>query len=188
MNIKKVALILSIFAAAYGCTPKPKAGYLVPDSKGPAGYEAIAGSGVIQNESMRLAASQVRKGEETASLLAFLLEKDYVIMNLSIENLSDKDIIYKPNLTAIDNDAYDFLRPLDYTDLYDFGDMKGLDAIRHRFYDLDSTLKPGQQVKKLLIFRPLSKNVKKAVLRIDDLYIGTDYTRVLMPFVFKTEK
>jgi len=187
MKLKKTALIFAVLAAAYGCTPTPKTGYLVPDTRGPKGYEVVAGAGVVENEFARLSASQVRKGEETSPLLASLLEKNYIIMNLSIENLSDRDLIYKPNLTAIDNDAFDFIRPLDYTDIYGLGDMEGLEAIRHRFYDLDTTLRPGQQSKKLLIFRPLSKNVKKAVLRIDDLYIGTDYIRVTIPFVFKAE-
>ena len=188
MRLRHTALIIAIFAAAYGCQPKPKVGYLVPDSRGPAGYEAVDGSGVVKNESFRISARQVKKGEEKAAMLASLLEKDYIIIDLSIENLSSKDVIYKPNLTAIDNDAFDFIRPLDYTDMYDLGDMEGLEAIRHRFYDLDTTLRPGQQSKKLLIFRPLSKNVKKAVLRIDDLYVGTDYKRVTIPFVFKAEE
>lgn len=188
MKLKNIALIIFILAIAYGCKPAPKMGYLVPDAKGPKGYEVVAGSGVVSNEFVRLSASQVRKGEEREPLLASLLEKNYIIINLSIENLSDKTVIYKPHLTAIDNDAFDFMRPLDYTDMYDFGDMEGLDAVRHRFYDLDVTLRPGQQSKRLLIFRPLSKNVKKAVLRIDDLYVGTDYIKVAFPFVFKAEK
>ena len=187
MRLKNIILIFAIFAAAYGCKPTPKVGYFIPDSKGPKGYEVVAGSGVVENEFVRMTASQVRKNEETASLLSSLLEKNYIIIDLSIENLSDKTVIFKPNLTAINNDAYDFLRPLDYTDMYDFKDMEGLEAIKNRFYDLDTMLKPGQKSKKLLVFRPLSKNVKKAVLQIDDLYIGTDYIKITFPFVFKPE-
>lgn len=180
-----IALLVMI-ALACGCHPKPRAAmYLAPDEKGPAGYKAAAGAGVIENGHMKVAARQVRKGEEGSALLARLLEENFIIIDLVIQNTSDRTIIYKPNLTSLTNDAMDFLRPLDYTDLYDLGDFDALDEIRGRFYDLDVTLRPGQRSSRLLIFRPVSKNAKKAVLNIDDLYLGTDTLRLTFPFSFK---
>lgn len=181
-----VLAVLLVLLAAYGCHPKPRAAmYLAPDEKGPSDYKAVAGAGIIENSFIKIAARQVRTGEESSTLLAGLLERKFIIIDLAIENTSEKTIIYKPNLTSLTNDAMDFMRPLDYTDLYDFGDMDALDEIRGRFYDLDVTLRPGQRSSRLLIFRPVSKNAKKAALNIDDLYLGTDTLRLTLPFSFR---
>ncbi|MBW7956898.1 MAG: hypothetical protein H3C68_03285 [Deltaproteobacteria bacterium] len=185
-GFRMMAFLLVLLAVAYGCHPRPRAAmYLAPDEKGPMDYKAVAGAGIIENGYMKVAARQVRKGEEGSALLARLLEENFIIIDLVIQNTSEKTIIYKPNLTSLTNDAMDFLRPLDYTDLYDFGEFDALDEIRGRFYDLDVTLKPGQRSSRLLIFRPVSKNAKKAALNIDDFYLGTDTLRLTFPFSFK---
>ncbi|MBE7414234.1 MAG: hypothetical protein HS130_02955 [Deltaproteobacteria bacterium] len=82
----------------------------------------MAGAGIIENGQMKVAARQVRKGEEGSASLRGCQE-NFIIIDLVIRNTSDKSIIYKPNLTSLTNDAMDFLGPLDYTDLYDFEDL-----------------------------------------------------------------
>lgn len=185
-GLRVITLLIVAIAFACGCHPRPGAAvYLMPDERGPAGYKAEAGAGIIENGFLKVAARQVRKGEESPALLAKLLESNYIIMHLVIENTSEKTIIYKPNLTSLTNDAMDFLRPLDYTDLYEFDNADALDEISGRFYDLDVTLGPGQRSSRLLIFRPVSRNAKKAALNIDDLYLGTDTLRFTLPFSFR---
>jgi len=186
MRLRFLIMLLAVIMAA-GCQPKPRVGYLAPEAIGPKGYQVDAGSGVIDTSFIRMSARQVKKGEETSKLLSALVEKGYILIALSIENTSGKTVIYKPNLTVLTNDAFDFLRPLDYTDLYSLDDMEGLEEIKGRFYDLDVTLRPGQRTAKLLIFRALSKNVKKINLQIDDLYVGTEPIRLTFPFYFKPE-
>lgn len=190
MTSRLVNAFLAVISIAffYGCHPAPKAGFLVPDEPGPKGYRAEGGYGVFENKLIKITVSP-EKGPSTGSaLLAGLAEKDYVLIKLTIENLSVSRVIYRPNFTALTDDAFDYRKPLDYTDMYDFGDYEGLEAVKDRFHDLDSTLLPGEKTSKYLIFRPLSKNAAKASLEIKELYIGTETVQIKMPFILKPKE
>ncbi len=169
--------------------PKPKTALrLQPAEKGPEGYLKTGLEGVFQNKSLRVAASIIKDTEGGPGLIGELLGKKYVVIRLDIENRSSAKVIYNPTHTVLTNDALDYRKPLDYTDLYDIKGSSGereLAQLRGRFYDLTVTLLPGERSSRLLIFEPMSKGVKKAELSIKEIYIGTDTIRVSFPFEAK---
>lgn len=169
--------------------PKPKTELLLqPSDKGPEGYLKSGAEGVYQNKSLKITASIIRGANNAPALIGELLDKKYVIIRLDIENRSAGKVIYNPTYTVLSNDALDYRKPLDYTDLYDIKGSNGeneLAQLKGRFYDLTVTLLPGERSSRLLIFEPMSKDVKKAELTIKEIYVGTDTTRVSFPFEAK---
>lgn len=187
--MKKTRLLFVLFAAALSlasCQPKPgTAYYLVPDAAGLPGYSANGAESVFESKDIRAAARQVRKNDVSDQLLTSLLEKDYIILSMTLENRSGAKVIYKPNYTAVVNKV-DYLKPLDYTDLYELGE-EAVDNLKGKFFDLDVTLAPGAKTTGLLIFRPVSKDARTAVLEVRELYVGTDTTVFSLPFKMKSE-
>lgn len=186
MRIRKLAAAALAAAAIAGCQGEPGAGRLVPDDIGLPGHSVAGGAAVYDSASVKVAARQVPKGEETGKLLRALSEKDYVLVELAIENTSGKTVIFKPNHASLRGED-DFLRPLDYTDLYVMGDMEGLEEIKGSFYDLDVTLMPGDKASRLLIFKPLAKGMKRASIEINELYIGTEAVKLALPFSLRPQ-
>ncbi|OGP14205.1 MAG: hypothetical protein A2052_01565 [Deltaproteobacteria bacterium GWA2_54_12] len=183
--MKKTRILFLLLAAVLltSCHPKPKLAYLVPDTQGLAGYKARGSESIFENKALLASARQVRKGEVSNPFLASLLEKDFVIISMKIENRSVSKAIYKPNYTALVN-AVDYLKPLDYTDLYEL-DGEAADSLKGKFYDLDTTIPPGGSVAGLLIFTPVSKEAKKAAVQINEFYIGTQTMTFSLPFQLK---
>lgn len=165
------------------CQPKPRLAYLVPESQGAPGYKARGSESVFENKTLIASARQVRKGEVSNTFLTSLLEKDFIVISMTIENRSESKAIYKPNYTALTN-AIDYLKPLDYTDLYEL-DNEAADSLKGKFYDLDTTIPPGGSVAGLLIFTPVSKEAKKAAVQVNEFYIGTQTTAFTLPFQMK---
>jgi hypothetical protein len=180
--MKKTHILFLFLTVAMltSCHPKPKLAYLVPDTQGPAGYKARGSESVFENKALLASAKQVRKNEISNPFLASLLEKDFVVISMTIENRSALKAIYKPNYTALIN-AIDYLKPLDYTDLYELGG-EAADTLKGKFYDLDTVIPPGRSSTGLLIFTPVSKEAKKAAVRISDLYVGTETLTFSLPF------
>lgn len=183
--MKKTRILFLLLAAALltSCQPKPKLAYLVPEAQGLAGYRAKGSESVFENKTFVASARQVRKGEVSNPFLASLLEKDFVIISMTIENRSESKAIYKPNYTALVN-AVDYLKPLDYTDLYELGE-EAADSLKGRFYDLDAVIPPGGRSTGLLIFTPVSKEAKKAAVQIREFYVGTETMTFTLPFQMK---
>lgn len=201
------ALISAVFIfAAQGCVPRPEAKlFMYPDDKGSEGYSRKAEHGVFENKSIRVAVRKIGESDEGLSqeVIAHLLKKDYLIFRMEIENTSTKyRAIYNPSFTTFTDDEMGYGTPIDYTDLYDIAQdvweqgekdvdnrkalsMKGLKGL---FYDLSTTIPPGAKTSKLLIFKPISKDCKKAALTLSELYIGTEAIRVIFPFVFKPKE
>lgn len=184
----KPRLFIILLAALFisSCNGEPRLSYLVPDAAVYPGYSTRGAEGVLVDKSFTATARQVRK-EDAAHLpfLSSLLEKEFVVLSMTLENRSGQTIIYKPNYTALVNKV-DYLRALDYTDLYEI-DWDGAETLKGRFYDLDVTLAPGGKSTGLLIFRPVSKDAKSAALEVRELYIGTSTTAFSLPFKFKSE-
>ena len=177
---------------------------MYPDDKGPEGYSRKAGQGVFENRSIRVAVKKIGESDEgsTQEIIALLLKKDYLIFRMEIENTSTKyRAIYNPSFTTFAGDDMSHSAPIDYTELYEIAEnawekeekdgarkplsMKGLKGL---FYDLSTTVPPGGKTSKLLIFKPVSKDCKKAALALSEFYIGTDTISVVFPFVFKPKE
>ncbi|MBI2400851.1 MAG: hypothetical protein HYV23_07345, partial [Deltaproteobacteria bacterium] len=183
--MKKTRILLLLLAAVLltSCQPKPRLAYLVPEAQGFPGYKARGAESVYENKDLSASARQVRKGEISNPFLASLLEKDFVVISMTIENRSESKAIYKPNYTALTN-AVDYLKPLDYTDLYEL-DSEAADSLKGRFYDLDIVIPPGRSSTGLLIFTPVSKEAKKAAVQITEFYVGTETMNFTLPFQMK---
>jgi hypothetical protein len=183
MKTRIIALLILAAALLPSCQPKPKLAYLVPESSPLAGYKARGAEIVYENKALAASARQVRKNEVPDGLVASLLEKDYIVISMTIVNRSASKAIYKPNYTALVN-AVDYLKPLDYTDLYEFGG-EAADALKGKFYDLDSVIPPGGSATGLLIFTPVSKDARKASIEVREFYIGTETMTFSLPFQLK---
>lgn len=186
MTMPRLLFILLAVFFITSCNGEPRLSYLVPDAEGFPGYSAKGAEGVLVDKSFTATARQVRK-EDAASLpfLAYLLEKDFMVLSMTLENRSGQTIIYKPNYTALVNKV-DYLKALDYTDLYEI-DWDGADTLKGAFYDLDVTLPPGGKATGLLIFRPVSREAQSAAITVREFYIGTSTTAFSLPFKFTSE-
>lgn len=192
-----VALLLTLGS---GCAHSGKNAKLrlYPDKneKGLRGYHKVEGTGILENRDYRISVKQVREGSELGQpkIINDLIKKEYVVLRIEIENRSEKKMIFNPVHTALTTDAFDYKKPLEYTDFYELSSGKN-DSAREReaqamkglFYDLTLTLKARDKTSRMLIFPPLSKNSEKADLLIKELYVGTDTTELFFPFVLKAE-
>ncbi|MBI5587778.1 MAG: hypothetical protein HY889_05365 [Deltaproteobacteria bacterium] len=192
-----IALLL---ITAYGCAHPGKtvANKLYPDrdEQGLAGYHNDDGTGVLENRSYRISVKHILPGDELdqPDILMDLIKRGYVVLRMKIENRSGKKITFNPVHTALTTDAFDYKKPLEYTDFYELaGDkddrtrQRKAGAMKGLFYDLTLTLLPGGKTSKLLIFPPLSNNVNKADLLVKDLYVGTDTEELYFPFVARAQ-
>lgn len=181
--MKKTRALAPIILLAFfisSCSPETRLSYLVPDDTASPGHRAVGAESVFENKSVSTSARQARKNETSNPLLSSLIDKDFVIILMTIENRSSSKAIYKPNYTALMN-SVDYLKPLDYTDLYELGG-ETVDDLRGSFFDLDAVIPPGEKVSGLLIFPPLSKEAKDAVLQVREYYVGTATTSFSLPF------
>lgn len=195
LNLKIVKTVFSagLLLTFYGCAQVKGTAYLYPDGnylKGP--YSKAGEEGVFDNKSMRITVRQVKPAEyEDVPVLKSLFgKKNYIIFIMGIENKSRSRVIYNPALTVLTNDQLDYIRPLDYTDLYDLasgdsGTENALTSMKGKFFDLTMTLMPGEKASRLIIFGAFSKNVGNAQLAINEIYVGTDAINVSFPFILK---
>ncbi len=181
-----VATILS------GCAQKPTGPlYLHPAFSPDPRYSVKSGGAVFKDNRIRVWARPVSRAEGLPALLKRLIDEDYRIFVLGIENISNEKVIYNPSRTALMDNALGYRKPLDYTDLYMSErnkDMGLVHELRGRFYDLDVTLAPGEKVSRYIIFKPVAEGSTKAVLVLKALYIGTDTVDVKLPFTLEPEK
>ncbi|MCC6502186.1 MAG: hypothetical protein IT362_03490 [Deltaproteobacteria bacterium] len=180
---RALALLILLAFLLPSCAPEVKLAYLVPDSPALPGYKSKGAESSFENKTLAASARQVQKSELANAFLASLLERDFVIISMTIENRSASKAIYKPNYTALVN-SVDYLKPLDYTDLYELGGQ-AVDELKGKFYDLDAVLSPGGRTTALLIFGPLSKEAKKAALQVREYYVGTETMTFSLPFQLK---
>ncbi len=139
---------------------------------------------------IRASVRHMRKDEAApgGAFIAGLLDKGYVIFNLTIENISGSKIIYNPAYTVLTNDSLDYRKPLDFTDLYDItGNEQEVSALKGKFYDVNVTIHPGDATSRLLIFRPMSGKAAKAEVAIKEIYIGTSTESISFPFEFRED-
>lgn len=195
MKYTKVsAFLLAGMILIAGCTPVPKSPmHLFPDEKGQEGYYRLKDSGVFESKAVKISVSLLEKTNPGIDpMVSALLDKDFVVVRMDIVNYSPVRAMYNPAYTALMSDSFDYRKPLDYTDIYDMtanipGFENGIAKLKGKFYDLNETVNPGEKSSKLLIFKPLSKDIKTAELSIKEVYIGTETIRLTFPFVLKAK-
>ncbi|MBI2412160.1 MAG: hypothetical protein HYV24_03015 [Deltaproteobacteria bacterium] len=169
---------LIVFLVIAGCSSTPKTGALLPVDDMGAGYHRESDESVFENDSISVRVRAVKDGGGVA-ILDELIKLKYAVFNMEIVNRSKVRIQYDPSTTLLTDDESSYLKPIDYTDLYDLkagaeGGEQELSKMRGRFYDVSTTLSPGEKVSKLLIFKPFGEGMEEAELAVRDIYIGTE--------------
>ncbi len=201
-TLKKLLAAFVPLIIAVSCSSPPKLPMTSELKPSPAdedlpGYSAVADEGVYDNPAMRISARHLKtndgvyaKGE--SGFITSLIEGDYVIIRLTIENKTPgSKIIFNPAYVALMDNAANYKKPLDYTDLYDIvkdTDETGgsLTGVKGRIFDLTATVAPGAKTSKLLIFSPFMEDASKTELVIKNIYIGKNTVNVMFPFDVKT--
>lgn len=204
--INRMVLLITIIMAV-GCASAPTGPiHLYPvdpghgagnevDNDGKDEYSVTSQIANFKNNFVRVSVRHVDDpGEIPAGILTRLLEREYVILSLEVENLStNMRVVYKPSYTVLRTNTLDYWKPLDYTDLYsianeiaDFETISSLRAVKGRFYDLDISMTPGQKASRFLIFPIVSKRSSKATLEIKNLYVGGNPFDIAFAFSVKT--
>src|SRR3990170_2833867 len=144
---------------ALGCATAPPAGrpVLFPSDEQADGYSHKGLAWTYRGKDLLVIVRGYKPGPDAGGVEDDLYLKDYVLVEMGIENLSGKKVIYNPAMTSLRDDAMGYAKPLDFTDLYamNSGEKGGLTGFGSRFYDLSITLMPGKRVERLLAFRPL---------------------------------
>lgn len=181
--------MLAVLAAVVilaGCasTPKgpPRFERAMPD-EGLAGYTALLDGSRYGDGRIDVTVRPMHAGDGLDGVFGALAERGYVIFRLAVENTSGARVIFKPSNSVLKTNALDYMRPLDYTDLYPvLGAAADISTVKAAFYDLDVTLRPGQVTERLLIFRPVEERSKSATLELRDIYVGLETVDVVFRF------
>lgn len=176
-----VLIRLSAFIILFiitGCSSTPRTGALLPTDNMGAGYHRESDEAVFENDSISVRVRAVKDGGGVA-VLDELIKSKYAVFNMEMVNRSKVKVQYDPSTTVLTDDESSYLKPLDYTDLYDIksgteGFERELSKMRGRFYDVSTTLEPGERASKLLIFKPFGEGMEEAELAVRDIYIGTE--------------
>jgi len=183
-----VLLVCAVLASCAG-RPRPKGQSLYPAEHNEKGYSSVGRDNLFEDEDIRVYIRHLKKGETDAGpLLEKLIDGGYIVFRLTIQSKSRVRVMYNTAYTVLTSDEYDYRKPLDFTDLYDItDDYTALAPLKGRFYDLNTTVTPGEKVSKLLIFKSLDDKAETAGVVIKDLYIGTKTRDLSFPFVFRGE-
>lgn len=187
-----LAAAAAVFVLLSGCAHKPEGPVgLHPALSSPTeGYSSAGEKVSFTNGALSLNIRHERDpGDGAPELFKALSGLDYLLIRVVVENLSSEKVIFKPSHAVLRTNRLDYMRPLDYTDLYDIASSGGngsprsaLSEVKGRFYDLDVMIMPDQRSSRLLIFRPIAPKSSKASLAIRDLYVGTEPIDILFPF------
>lgn len=197
----RLAVMIASSVIVFGCVPKPKVPLcMYPADQGPEGYKRAAAAGVFDNGKLRISVTRLGKGESGAVLIEELIEKNYIVFRMELASTSSLKVMYNPSFTTLTNDEMDYLKPIDFTELYTLSDPvengerkydepgAKLKALHGKLYDTSLTINPGKSVSRLLVFKPFSDGVKSAELVIGEIYVGTEAVSTGFPFVFKPKE
>jgi hypothetical protein len=188
--LKRPVFFCLVLVILFGCASAPDSPlFLYPEDFSAQGYTRTGNEWVYTGRDLRV---YVKGYEDVADgVEADLKEKGYVLIAMGIENGSGKRVLYNPAMTTLMDNTMGYKKPLDFTDLYDMtskdktGMEGGLVGFGARFYDLSTTILPGEKTEKLLAFTPFDKGVTKAELVIKGVYIGTDIIDLKFPFALR---
>ncbi|MDH4227865.1 MAG: hypothetical protein OEV59_09005 [Deltaproteobacteria bacterium] len=204
VTLKKTVIALIAAAITSGCAGSKTAQapllahfVLVPIELNVEGFNASGNAASFENKRIRLSAKSVLPNDRQLEKKAFaaLNSLFFMFVEFEITNKSSKPFIYKPNYTHLRTQIGNYIRPSDYTAIYDIlsklyseeSPTPAMSEIRGLYFDSDITIPPGASVKRLLVFERLSKEAlgMEAGLTIDELYIGTDAVDMALPFKVK---
>lgn len=184
--------ILFISLIIIGCAAEKGLRSLFPSETGLSAYTISGSTVTFSNNSLKVEVLPINPNysDENQPFIMELLGQGFTIFSIRIENISNKKIIYNPAFTAVIDNRMGYNKPLDYTDIYNLvryrkdGEMI-LKRIQGKFYDLSTTIIPGESAAKFLIFGRLEERSSKATLIMQEVYIGTETIALRFPFVFK---
>ncbi|MBI3752644.1 MAG: hypothetical protein HY266_01195 [Deltaproteobacteria bacterium] len=139
--------------------------------------------------------SEVKKmlaGKDANNPLAEILAApQYLVFRLDMENSSKAKIMYNPALTTLFDNTMGVHKPLDYTDMYSLVESSPtpesrLNKMKGMFYDLTTTLEPGQRSSRLLLFSGMDEEASEITITMKEIYIGT--SAIAVSFGFRTQK
>ncbi len=156
------------------------------------GYSVANGKFVFRNGPVMFTVIPVTTEdlEKSHPFFAELPEYGFTLFRMEIYNNSEDNVIYNPAFTALLDRRMEYSKPMDYTDMYDLLRARVdagtiLSQVEGRFYDLAVTVKPGENVSRLLIFRRFEEERGRAELRLEEVYVGTNTISMVFPFVLK---
>lgn len=186
--------ILFISLIIIGCAAEKGLRSLFPSETGLSSYTISGSTITFSNSSLKVEVLPINPdySDEINPFIMGLLGQGFTIFSIKIENISNEKVIYNPAFTAIIDNFMGYNKPLDYTDMYDLvryrddGEMI-LKKIQGQFYDLATTVMPGESAAKFLIFGRLQEESNRATLTMEEVYIGTETIALRFPFVFRAE-
>ena len=199
MKNGKPLLFLAFFLFLSGCAASGPL-YLYPEKHRATGYHQSGERSVFENVSVKISLERIKglSEREKNPVIQKLLDENFVLLGMDIENRSGHKIIYTPSHTSLITGAMGYEKPVDYTELYYILRGKGEEAaaetqiasLRGKFYDSNTQVFPGEKVSKILIFKPLEKDTTggSATLTIKELYVGTDTIDLAFPFSVRADK
>jgi hypothetical protein len=187
-------LVFSVSLIILGCAAEKGLRTLFPSESGLSDYTISDNTVTFKNDFIIVEVSPLNSiysnENQPYIYIMELLDQGFTIFSIKIENLSNEKIMYNPSFTTIIDNRMGYNKPLDYTDIYDLvrdrkdGEMI-LKRIQGKFYDLATTIIPGESAAKLLIFGRLEEKSSKATLIMQEIYIGTETIELRFPFIFK---
>jgi len=186
--------LLCLFLLLGGCASKNEPRVLLPASVALPHYSTSDKTGIFSNDSLRVTATPLSMDNSLRHplLVRELLKMEHPVFSITIENLSDKKVIFNPDFSSATDNRLGFRRPLDHTDLFFLvrsmeGGGKLLKNMKGRFYDLTETVPPGGRSDKLLIFKPFEEKSTKATLTMQEVYVGDETVQLTFPFLLIVE-
>ena len=199
MKNGKPLLFLVFFLFLSGCASSGPL-YLYPEKHRATGYYQSGERSVFENVSVKISLERIKglSEREKNPVIQKLLDENFVLLGMDIENRSGHKIIYTPSHTSLITGAMGYEKPVDYTELYYILRGKGEEAaaetqlasLKGKFYDSNTQVFPGEKVSRILIFKPLEKDTTggSATLTIKELYVGTDTIDLAFPFSVRADK
>ncbi|HLC17906.1 MAG TPA: hypothetical protein VJM57_02695 [Thermodesulfobacteriota bacterium] len=174
--IKTVLLCILALVLA-GCAAKSTGPLkLYPAGRGSDTYSREVNRWVFSGQGVRISVGHAG-GAHDSAIARDLVEKEYVLLEMEIDNGSGLEVVFNPALVSLRDSTMDYKKPLDYTDFHDIAaESTGWDlsGVGKTFYDLTETVPPGERISKVLVFTPFAKRVTRAKLVIKNLYIGPE--------------
>lgn len=187
----KYLLVLVVLTLTSSCTAPPKRPtYLMPTYTIAKDYKALGKRATFNNDSFTISINILTPEDSVeGEIFSALKENNFIFMELTFINKSDKQITYNSSFTHIMGSAFDYRKPMNFTDLYsvavgkkhDLSREHKLKAVRKKFYDHMTRIPAKKTITKYLIFRPNEKETTKAVLTMKEIYVGINALSVQFP-------
>src|SRR3990172_8529920 len=121
MKNGKPLLFLAFFLFLSGCAASGPL-YLYPEKYRATGYHQSGERSVFENVSVKISLERIKglSEREKNPVIQKLLDENFVLLGMDIENRSGHKIIYTPSHTSLITGAMGYEKPVDYTELYTY--------------------------------------------------------------------